>query len=525
MRSSSVTRFSRVAEKAVSEDFTPTLRLHPLSWLFVLVASVRQFIVPVIAVVLFGARDDGEMWGIFIVVPLLIAALWRQMLFRYGLGPRGLVIRDGLLFRNVRQIEYERIENIDTERNLLHRLLGVAEVRVETSTGGKPEGLIRVLSLDAVDALRREVFGHGRGTGAPAVAARVTEPAGTVLLQLPAAELMRFGFVDNRGMLVIAAAFGFISQTGAMGAAGAYLRDHVFDTDIAALGALSLGIVAVGVLVTIVLCVRLLSLVWALVTLHDFTVTKQGDGLRVRYGLLTRVALTLRLPRIQATHQTETLMHRFLGRVSLAVDLAGDGAQQADENGTPQMRMRWLAPICTPRRSLELIRTAFPMLVNDSTVEWRGLAPGARGRLFRKSMLIATLIGAIPSAFLLGWSAPLLWLLIIPLAWLHATQYVRHTAWALTREALIFRRGWLTRRLSIVPRNRVQAVHRSASPFDRRKRMAVIAVDTAGASTLGKIVRVPYLTDADANRLASELYRSVEEPIRGPRSPAVVSVR
>jgi putative membrane protein len=489
-------------------EFTPSLRLHPLSWVFVLVSSIRQFIVPVIAVLVFGARDDGSMWGLIIVVPLLIGAVWRQMLFRYGFGPRGLVIRDGLLFRNVRQIDYERIENVDTERGVLHRLLNVAEVRVETSTGGKPEGLIRVLSLAAVEELRDRIFQRSRAAGHTSQPTRdAKEEAGEVLLRLPPAELMRFGFVDNRGMLVVAAGFGLISQTGAMNVAGEYLRANVFNVDVGAAG-VSLAIIAVGVLMTLFLLVRLLSLLWALVTLHDFTVTRHTSDLRVRYGLLTRVALTLRLPRIQAAHQTESVMHRFFGRVSLAVDLAGDGANQPDENGAPQMRMRWLAPICSPRRSAELIRAALPMLANDSEPQWESLAPGARTRVFRKTLLVATALCAVPAGFLMGWAAPVLWLVIVPLAWLHATNYVQYTAWALTREALLFRRGWLTRRLAVVPRNRVQSVQFEASPFDRRKRMATVVIDTAGASNAASFVRIAYLPEDTARELAGALYRS-----------------
>jgi putative membrane protein len=490
----------------------------------VLVSSIRQFIVPVIAVLVFGARDDGSMWGLIIVIPLLIGAVWRQMLFRYGFSPRGLVIRDGLFFRNVRQIEYERIENIDTERGVLHRLLNVAEVRVETSTGGKPEGLIRVLSLQAVAELRDRVFERsGSARREPAPTPLDDEQPRDVLLRLNSAELMRFGFVDNRGMLVVAAGFGLFSQTGAMNVAGRYLRENVFDMDVGAVG-FSLAIIAVGALFTLFLLVRLLSLLWALVTLHDFTVTRHASDLRVRYGLLTRIALTLRLPRIQAAHQTESVMHRFFGRVSLAVDLAGDGANQADENGAPQMRMRWLAPICTPRRAAELIRTALPMLANDTELRWQSLAPGAKGRVFRKFLVIATLICAAPAIFLLGWAAPVLWLLIVPLAWLHATKYVHYTAWALTREALIFRRGWLTRRLAIVPRNRVQSVQFEASPFDRRSRMASVVIDTAGASNLASLVRIAYLQEDVARELAAGLYRSAaaEDPMLGRTNPLSV---
>ncbi len=484
-------------------SFMPDRRLHPLSWLFVLIASIKQFIIPLIAVVVFGARDNGSAWGALFVVPMIGAAVWRQFLFRYGFGPRGLVIRDGLLFRNVRQIEYGRIENIDTQRGVLHRLMNVAEVRLESSTGGKPEALIRVLGMDAVQELRERIFGRTAQPHAEKIQPQVEE---AVLLRLSPAELMRYGFVDNRGMLVVAAVFGLVSQSGGMRGAGEFIQEQVFAEAAGAMG-LSLAVVALGIFVTIFLLVRLLSLLWALVALHDFTLSRHESDLRIRYGLLTRVAITLRLPRIQAVHQTASVLHRFFGRVSLAVDLAGDGGQQVDENGSPQTRMRWLAPICTPRRAVDLIRIALP-LAADAQPDWQPLASGARMRLFRKVLFVATLLLAGPAIFWLGYQAALLWFLIVPFAWLHATQYVRHTRWALTRDAILFQRGWLTRRLSVVPRSRVQVVQHVVSPFDRRKDMAVIIVDTAGAGAMSNVLRIAYLPAEAANRLASQLYAS-----------------
>src|SRR5690606_17158180 len=40
----------------------PERRLHPMSWLFVLVAQLRQFIVPLLALLVFGQGDRNELW-------------------------------------------------------------------------------------------------------------------------------------------------------------------------------------------------------------------------------------------------------------------------------------------------------------------------------------------------------------------------------------------------------------------------------------------------------------------------------
>ena len=114
---------------------------------------------PLIVAAIAGSSRDISLWvPALLLVPMVGAALWQQWIYRYGFSPDGLVIHEGLFFRNVRKIDYARIENVDTERGLLHRLFNVADVRVETSTGGGAEARIRVLGLDAVEDMRTRIF-------------------------------------------------------------------------------------------------------------------------------------------------------------------------------------------------------------------------------------------------------------------------------------------------------------------------------------------------------------------------------
>src|SRR5687767_3303749 len=326
-------RVTTVASEAGAADFQPLLRLHRSSWLFALTGLVRQLILPLIALLVFGSRGDDGWFGtpvvLAIVGAMLIRALWHQWTFRYGFGARGLVIRDGLIFRNVRQIEYPRIENIDTERGPLHRLLNVAQVRVQTSTGGKPEALISVLDLDAVQEMRQRVFADTRLTAEAAKA-----PQEPPLLQLPPMELVRYGLIDNRGMILVAAGAGFLHEAGFF-RVDRELVDHWLQAwalpGVAGLGIAMQIMLALFVIISALIAVRILSVVLALITLHEFTLTRHGGDLRVRYGLLTKIALTLRTRRIQAVHQSESPLHRLFGRVSLDVDLAGDSGGEGEQ--------------------------------------------------------------------------------------------------------------------------------------------------------------------------------------------------
>ena len=500
-----------MASEVSAADFQAPLRLHRSSWLFALTGSVQQLILPLIAILVFGQRDDEGWFGtpvvLAIVGAMLIRALWHQWTFRYGFGARGLVIREGLIFRNVRQIEYQRIENIDTERGPLHRLLNVAQVRVQTSTGGKPEALISVLDLGAVQEMRHRVFADTRPTAEAAQA-----PQGPQLLHLPPMELVRYGLIDNRGLILVAAGAGVLQQAGFF-RVNREVIDHWLQssalTGVAGLGMPMQIMLALFAIISALIALRILSVALALITLHDFTLTRHDGDLRARYGLLTKIALTLRTRRIQAVHQSESLLHRLFGRVSLDVDLAGDSGGQEEQRNSGRMKTRWLAPVCPTAAAPALIASALPIFDPAAPPDWQPLAPGARSRLFRRSAWLSLLIVAGPSWWYLREAAVFGIPIVVALAWMHAHLFVKYTRWALERDVLLFRSGWLTRRLTIVPRDRVQTLNVSTSPFDRRRHMASLLVDTAGGSSMSAGVHIRYLPADVARRLAAELYATV----------------
>ena len=83
-----------------------------------------------------------------------------------------LVIRSGLVFRSERHIPYARIQNIDAVQNVLHRLLNVVEVEVETGGGETSEATMSVLPMAAFHEMRERVFAgsaHARRTTPAAV--------------------------------------------------------------------------------------------------------------------------------------------------------------------------------------------------------------------------------------------------------------------------------------------------------------------------------------------------------------------
>ncbi|QJX02045.1 PH domain-containing protein [Alcanivorax sp. IO_7] len=151
-----------------------------------------------------------------------------------------------------------------------------------------------------------------------------------------------------------------------------------------------------------------------------------------------------------------------------------------------------------------LIDRALPGL-DRADPDWRPLSARTRRRLTRLWLWCWALLSLPPALWWWGWPGLAVLPAGLPVALLHGRLYARYTRWALTPDLLLFHRGWLWRRLAVVPRNRIQTVRLSRNPFDRRYRMTELEIDTAGGGLAKRRVRLAYLDRDVAARLAGSL--------------------
>jgi putative membrane protein len=236
--------------------------------------------------------------------------------------------------------------------------------------------------------------------------------------------------------------------------------------------------------------------------LHGFRLTLAGPDLRTEYGLLTRVSATVPLHRIQTLTVRRGLILRWFDRASVKAETAG-GQAAGDAAGQASRGRESLAPIIGEPDLPALLRIVLPDL-NLGDAAWQGPAPGALRRELTARLVLA-LIGALMSAFVLGWWAAGVLVFFSGWGWLSARIYVAHLGWAVVDGAVLFRTGWIWRDLTIARFSKVQAVSMTQSPFDRRHRMASVQVDTAGAGDALQRVDIPYLPVEKATELYGRL--------------------
>lgn len=503
----------------------PTGRLHPWSWVFYATRAVGELALPLIVVLVLRRDDD--------YVTLLGAAgtavfvigfgVLRSRSFRFEVLADELVIREGVLIRELRHVPFSRIQSVSERQGLLHRLLRVTELVLESGAGGKPEAVMRVLDpRDATrigDLLRQRRAAVTDAAEGIAVDSATAEPARQhtatppqVLLKLPTDELITMGVISNRGLVVVALVAGALSQNAELLrlVPGIDRLPEAIGAGVAEAGGVDPRQLFAGLLVLLLsgfVFIRLLSVIHAIFAYHDFTLERSGDRLRVRRGLLTRIDVSGRVSGLQRLVLEQTVLHRLFRRCRIRVDLASQSVHTAGI--VPQLNQ--LAPIATLPQAEALLRECVPGLELDR-LDWRPLHGSAASRRWLASlrwllpiaaaMAIAALL--LSDRFDVRLSAALCGGLLLVFGRWYAAHWAATAAHAIGPGVLAWRSGVYNRRWVLVFSDRAQALILRRSPRDRRERTAQFCLDMQGA-LLSRALQIPFVAEGDAQALAAGL--------------------
>jgi putative membrane protein len=462
-------------------------RLHPAT---VLVDFLRRLgklayvIVVALVVRLMGGGGGGPHWADYVIGVIAVfgavGALFRYLVTRYAVQSDRLVIRTGLITRQLRTIPLERIQNIELERGVAHRILGVVDVNIETAGGSKAEGRLSALAVGDAERLKAELL--ERRDGGPADVA--VEESAEVIWEASLGDLLLTGATGNRagwiaaGLMSLLYLFGW--ELGGLPAPLAALAQSAQASGTAAVVAFVLA----G-LVLLILAGWVVSILWTLVLYFGFVLRRGDDRLRRKYGLFTQRESVVPLRRVQILKLEAPLLRRLLGYTTVMAETAGSVVDRQSGGAAP------LCLLVRPAGAAKVCREVFPDL-DLAGVVWTPVSRLTIRRGFIRYALISlALVGVIAVA--VNWWVAVLTPMVLGLALVAAWLRYRALAFAEHGNYVLARAGVLTRRVWIVPQGKVQWLSSTQSPFQRRLDLASLAINTAGSKQLSgaEIVDLP----------------------------------
>src|ERR671917_2699891 len=333
-----------------------------------------------------------------LLVVAAMAALWGFLSWRattYTVTGNSFRLRQGVFQKNERTIPLEHVQSVDTVQGIIQRAFGVYEVRVETAGGGasEPDASLAALDRDAAQTLRREIEGSERQWS--------EETAGPTILRR----------LSTRELLVAGATSGQIGVAFSVLAIGFQFLDNFFPEDFVRRLVETLApnwLMVVLILVPAgVLLAWLLAIAGTVLAYSGFTLSREGDFLYIKRGLLERREATIPLSRIQAVRISEGLLRQPFGLASLRVESAGYG-EDAGVSTT-------LFPLLPRHEVQEFLAAATPEFAVNPALQ--NLPRRALRRYIFRAMvgyLLLTLVVAVAWLVVFGSFLGLLAFLLVP---------------------------------------------------------------------------------------------------------------
>lgn len=448
-------------------------RLSPRMLLVHPVHEVLRQLPVLIGSIVLGSATGNQMW-VWAALALTVAlGVARWFTTTYRIDAEFVALRTGVLQRRLISLPRNRIRSVQTDRRLLHRLLGLTVLEVSTGQEAKGDNKFE---LDAVETAR--VDGLRATLLADSIAPASDEaPAGHVLARWRPSWL-RFAPLSFSGLAMIAAAAGLASQAGI---GDALRRSQLARTGIEALQHASVAVVIVVGFAVLIAASVALSVLISWLTYANLVLTVSGGVLNLRHGLLRIREHTFDLRRLRGGSLREPLLVRAMGGARLDAVMTGVTGEGESSLLLPA------APAATARTVLaELIGA--PDAVDGPL---RGHGPAARRRRFTRALTLPLVLAVVlavwwPSVWWwVGWAVLTVCCALLAADRARALGHRVDDSWLVTRS------GSLLRSRDCVASQGVIAWTVRQTWLQRRAEVATLVAATAAGRKSYQLVDVP----------------------------------
>ncbi|WP_449063246.1 PH domain-containing protein [Planomonospora algeriensis] len=485
------------------------------------IRMLPSLFLPLVGVLFIGGFSSGSfVWASLGVVGSVVYSVVRWATFTYQVVGDRLELTRALVSRSVRTIPLERIRGVDVSHPPLHRLLGIAVLRIDTGAGGdeKQEGELDGVTEAEAERLKAVLLWHARARlarrarTAPATAGLPgpgTAGSGTVghggagagegvLAGLPAAGSdassslrhevgettpERVFFVVPRRWLAYGPLSGaylltpFALVAGAVGAAFQWGGELGVDRRVmwsAAEWLWGHRPLLIAAVVLLVFVTPVIGVVMYAVFNWDFTLRARDGYLIAERGLITRRSVSLERRRVRGFELVEGLVERRTGMARAWAIVTGLGDSQTRGQ---------LLPVVPRAVALDVVGEG----IGPITTGLRAHPPAARRRRLFRAVFPWLVVAAFASAAALTWSGPwwglvaaalALALLGIPLG----LDRYRSLGHAYDGSRLSVRSGSLRRSQAVVERRAVVGWTLSQTWFQRRAGLLTVVAGVGAGS-------------------------------------------
>lgn len=471
-----------------THDFSTPTRQSLVAILMIVIKTYRILIRSVwpFLILFFIKRESSEKdyWVLFIVVAALIGMVYSIInYFRYYfyLDKEELVIESGVLKRSRLNVPFDRIQTINFEQNIIHRMFNVVRLKIDTAGSAKAEFQFHAIDSEKANQLRnvllakRKMASKSQKEETLHKKTKVEETQYKTIMQLSLLDLIKAGAVENhlRSGGIILAFMYWIWQS----LEDAQIMDEEMESTVLSTIGAGLFLIIVFVIFFFVLSF-IVSMVKMIVTNYDLKFMRSKNGFKINAGLFTKKDTSALDHKIQVISWGDNPLKKLIG----IKDLRLKQASSIVMNKKSSIRV----PSCSENH-IDLVR---------DTLYGKGSFEGIEYRAIDKRYFIRNggILTAIFTTVVVGLAyvdqniqASLVAVLGLILVFTFYLSY-RKKRYGFNEEMLVIKGGAYGDKTEMLPIYKIQSLSQNQTPYQRRNDLANLIIHTAA----GKVA-IPYI--------------------------------
>ena len=515
------------AAKTLTDKNTPQAswqRISPIALLYFLIKLLKElvgnfvYLLPALYIGYNHLIENPSFWlpiTLAVIAVILLIVFLKFYFFKFRLHNNTIEIRSGVLAKKHINLPFSRIQNVKLEQPIYYRPFHYVCMALDTAGSHKQEAKVVALNIDFAEQLKKAIL-QTHQTAATnkdqqdiAEEKTVTTSNNTekILNQRSLLDLVIHGMSNNRVWIFLGGLAPFFDNIAN------YIIHWLDNLGVNTEQLFSLtdkpwwqvSLYALTLTLMILLPITLFSILGAILSFYNFTLTKVNDRYIRRSGLLTKHEVTMKLSRLQMIIRQQDWLDKLLKRINLRFEQNQSLENKLDANA---YNNKIIVPSITESQCQALIDDAYP----DNQLKHITFTGISKRYLLRHIGYILLPIYLGLSCFFYLNDKSIMILLLTPIfILLSLVIFLRWRRWgfAIDNNYLYVQSGAIGLDQRIFPLYKIQQTRFKQSIFLRKHQLCHIRLILASGN-----VTIPYMKQAEGYNIIDNCLYIVEKSRR-----------
>ena len=386
--------------------------------------------------------------GIFVYT--IVRGVTKWLTFTYWVEDQELKTEYGFLFKKKRFVPIERIQNLNYNEGIIHRIFNVVQISIETAGGATATADVELSAITKNAANEIEqLINQNRKLE---FQEEQTVQENTIIYKIKNSKLLLLATTSNSVGVVLAGIVALFSQLVE------FIPFEKITSQFSFL--LQYGFILITFIVVIAIFTSwLISVAMTYLAYYNFTLTYYDEQLEITRGLLEKKKITIPVQKIQAIKIVENPLRQLFGYASVTIENAGSSMTSSKEKKVV------LLPFIK-KNEIQPILQSFIQDININVEEGNFSPQKARPLYYRKYVWIVAAGTIIGTAYISKYL--LFLLLLIPLVICLGVIQYRNASFKLESDQLTVQYRTISKVLYIAKHNKIQAFEITQTIFQKR---------------------------------------------------------